>query len=648
MAHSTGPSSQLDHLKERTARWRRTLAGLRWPSRPWFWAALAAAVVALGAALAPWTFSTSALLEEIAWQLNASSGLYVAAKGRSTFSLLPRPHITIESIAFADPTAALAIQAERLHGNVHILPLAAGRLEIADVTLVRPQIEIDLDRKPMSSAGAAVRAAAARPATPEAEKADRARLGAVSIVGGAARLKYGGGQEDSLENIDATLDWRTVGSPATLDAAFSWRGERPQAVLWILRPGALLRGEPSPVTIRVDSDSVRLEAEGLGQTGAKPRFTGRLSASSPSLRHALGLVDISTPLPGPFENVQLTAKASVGLRDFQLTDLRFSADDNEFEGSFALRHEGSKPIIHATLASNFVSLKPMVVDMPALGGPDGQWSRDGFALPDIHDADVDLRLSAARARLLRLNIEDAALSLMLRGGRLEVSLAEAQAYKGTIKGRATFATNAGGGLEFHANAQTAGVDAGALAWDLAARQDIAGNLDSTLVLDASGASVAQMMRELDGRASFVLTEGEIGGIDLERALRRVDKRPLSSALDIRSGHTLVDRASATVKIVKGTANVEDGQARGPGFSLAFAGATRIPERSLALKAQANEADAAGKPRDKGVQIGFDLSGTWDEPAFAPDAAALIKRSGAAAPLLPRSDAQEQGSAAKDR
>lgn len=645
MSQTTGPSSQLD--PEKPAGWSRILGARRWLSRPWVWAAICAGAVALGAALAPWTFSSIALLEEIAWQLNASSGLYVAARGRSTFSLLPRPHIAIDSIAFADPAGALTIQADRLDGNVQIFPLIAGRLQIADVTLVRPQIEIDVDGKPMSSAGAAVRAAAARPATPEAEKADRARLGAVSIVGGAAHIKSGG-RSETLSNIDATLDWRTVGSPATFDAAFVRRGERSQIMLWVLRPGALLRGEQTPVTVRIDSDSIRLEAEGLGQTGAKPRFMGRLSASSPSLRHALSLIDISAPLPGPFENVQLTAKASVGARDLQLTDLRFSADDNEFEGNFALRHEGTKPIVHATLASNFVSLKPMIVDAPPLTGQDGQWSRDAFELPDIHDADVDLRLSATRARLLRLNIEDAALSLMLRGGRLEISLAEAHAYKGTIKGRASFAVNAAGGLEFHGTAQTTGVDAAALAWDLAARQDVAGNLDSNLVLDANGDSVAQLMRDLDGRANFTLTEGEIGGIDLERALRRVEKRPLSSALDIRSGRTLVDRANAMLKIVKGTANVEEGQARGPGFSLAFSGSTRIPERSFALKGQASEADAAGKTREKGLQIGFDLSGSWDEPAFAPDAAALIKRSGAAAPLLPRGEAQEQAGAVKER
>lgn len=636
MSGSSGPLGDLKTARSAAAGGR---FALRLPPRRWLAASAGLALLAMAAALAPWTFSTSALIQEIAGQLNSSSGLFVAAKGRSTFSLLPRPHIAIEEVSFADPAAALAIEAERLNGNVMLAPLLAGRLEIADIELIHPKIAIDLDRGPMSAAGAVARAAAARPSTPEAEKADRARLGGVSIVSGTARVRLGG-VERLVEDIDATLDWRTVGSPATLDAAFSWRGERPRAMLWVAKPGALLRGDQVAMSARLDCESARLEAEGSGQLGAKPRFSGRVAGSFPSLRNALALVDVSAPLPGPFENVQISAKASVGARDFQLADLRFFADDNEFEGAFALRREGDKPIIHATLASNFVSIKPMIVDLPQMFGPDGQWSRELFALPDIRDADVDLRLSAARARVLRLNLEEAALSLMLRGGRLEISLAEAQAYKGLIKGRATFAANAAGGLEVHANAQTIGVDAGALAWDLAARPELAGALDAAVVLDASGASVAQLMRELDGRANFVLTEGELGGIDLERALHRVDKRPLSSAMDIRSGHSLIDRASATIKIVKGTASLEDGLAQGPGFSVAFAGQTRIPERSLALKAQASEADAAGKPRDKGVQIGFDLSGPWDEPSFTPDAAALILRSGAAAPLLPKGEAQE--------
>jgi AsmA protein len=602
--------------------------------RSWLWFGFVAAAIALGAAIAPWTFSSKALLEEVALQIQSSSGLFVAAQGRSTFSLLPRPHITIERIAFADPIAALTVQADRLYGGLNILRLLTGRLELSTVTLTHPDLTIDLDRKPMSAAGAAAVAAATPASSPQAQKTDQAQLGVLSIVDGRAHLKHGG-KEEILENIDGTLEWRTVGSPATLSGSFAWRGERPQGLLWIARPGALLRCEPSPTTVRLDSISIHLEAEGMGQTCAASRFMGRVSASSPSLRQALSLFDLSVPLPGPFEKVQLSGLVSVSSHDLQLTGMNLFTDENEFRGSVAFREEGDRSIVQASLSSNFVSLQPMRAEMPSLSSADGQWNRDALKLPDLNGADVDLTLSAAHARLVRLNLSGVSLSVTLRPGRMEVALGEAKAYKGTVKGRATLAANSSGTLDFHANAQTAGIDAGTLFWDAAGREDISGNLDLAATLDASGESVAQLMRDLEGRATFSLAQGEIAGINLERALRRLDKRPLSSAMDIRSGRSVVDKVSASIKIENGIGLIEDGVAHGPGFYLAFSGSTRIPDRSLAIKAQAFEADSLGKPREKGLQIGFDLSGFWDEPNFAPDAQALIKRSGAAAPLLPR-------------
>jgi AsmA protein len=198
--------------------------------------------------------------------------------------------------------------------------------------------------------------------------------------------------------------------------------------------------------------------------------------------------------------------------------------------------------------------------------------------------------------------------------------------------------NPGAGLECHVNAQTVGVDAGMLAWDTAARSDISGNLDSSVTLDATGGSAAELMRNLEGRIAFSMTQGAIEGVNLGRALRRLDKSPLSSAIDIRTGRSNFDRAGATIVVETGNATIRDGFATGAGFSLAFSGSARIPDRSLAFTATAVEASDAGAPRDKGSQIGFELSGSWDEPSLTPDARELIKRSGAAAPLFPRVEA----------
>ncbi len=595
----------------------------------------------VAAGLAPWTFSKTALIDAISGEIYGSSGLYVAVKGQTTFSLLPRPRIVVEGVALADPSAFAMLEAERLSGDLRLFPLMTGRIEFGRITLARALVTIDLGK----FSGAAPLAAASKP-----RAAPTARLGDVSLIDATVRLRDGE-KVVSLENLWATLESRGPAAPATLKAAFDWRGERMEGFLWIARPEAIPHGDTTPLSFRLDGPALTIEAEGMAQSDVKPRFVGRLTASAPSLRQAFAVFGLSPSLPGPFDNFKLAATASLEPDSIQLSQLRFSADNNAFEGAADFRREDERLNFQAKLSSGNFSLKPMLAYLPSLSNGDGQWSRETFDLPDLSRADVDLQLSAAHARLARLSIDDAEFSLGLRAGRLELALDRAKAYKGSLKARATFAPGAQDAVDIHAvdihaSAQTTGVDAGALLWDAIAREDIGGSLDSNVTLDSSGDSMAALTRELNGRASFTLSQGAIAGVDFERALSRLDKRPLSSAIDIRSGRSSVEKASSTIKIVDGVAEFEDGQAFGPGFALAFAGSTRVSDRGLALRAHAIEADANGAPRQGAREIGFDLVGSWDEPSLALDAKALIRRSGAAASLLPLPASPEDG--AKER
>lgn len=588
------------------------------------------------AALAPWLFSHSALLDAIATQLQTSSGLYVAAGGRARLAFAPQPHISIDGVAFADRNGALVIKADQMHGVLNLLPLAAGRLEVSALALVRPRATIDLDEKPIYAPGVAAHAAAARAATPEAQRTDKARLGVVAIVDGALQVKRGG-REHRIEKINMTLDWRRVGLAATLSGDLFWRGEKLETTLWVAQPAALLRGEQSVATASFSGAGLRLDAQGQLQSGANARFSGRFSGATESVREALARFGASVPLPGPFSSIQFSTQATLGLRDAQFQDIRFIVDGNEFEGAASLRYDESRPRLSATLKSAFFSTKPILADIPPLTTPDNQWSREDFAPPDLAGADVDVSLHAAHARLGALTVDDAEFALTLREGALDLVLADARAYRGKVRARAEILPS-GRGLSVRATARTSGVEAGALLWDALGRQTLAGALDASLALDAAGANMAELMRTLSGRVSLSLRDGEIDGVNLDRALRRLEKRPLASAQDIRSGHSTLNAAVAAISIDNGSGAIEEGAARGPGFSLAYSGTVNFMERSLAMRAVAREADGAGAPRDNGQQITLDLGGGWDELTLTPDAQAFIRRSDAAAPLLPRADA----------
>ncbi len=83
-------------------------------------------------------------------------------------------------------------------------------------------------------------------------------------------------------------------------------------------------------------------------------------------------------------------------------------------------------------------------------------------------------------------------------------------------------------------------------------------------------------------------------------------------------------------MVQGQAEIEEGVALSKPLAAYFSGRAQIAERALDLHASARSADSDGK----GPQLGFSISGSWDDPNVAPDAEGLIRRSNAAAPLLP--------------
>lgn len=592
-----------------------------------------AALLALGAgaAIAPWTVSRGALREEIAAQLRSSSGLYVYTTGASTFSLLPRPIVRLADIAFVDPRGALTIQAQELRGVVRLLPLLAGRLELSEATLERPSLAIDIDGRPMTSAGAAVRAADARPASPEAEKADRARLGVVTFVDGVAQLRRAGRVEETLSDIDARLDWRTVSAPAALDGAATWRGRRIALAVWIARPSDLLRGDLSSATAQMRGNDIELAANGALALGARPHFEGRIVASTPSARALFELAGANAPSFLGRGAASIDCECSASAAALSLSKVKATLGPNTFTGALALRFDEARPLLTGTLATGSLSMLSAFADAPRLIGADRHFSRDAFDPRPSDAIDLDLRLSASELSFARLRAQDVAGALMLKDGKLDLSIADARFYKGAAKARLAIEPREQGRYAVKASLLGRGVDWGAIDWDQFGHAHLSGAADVTLSLEGAGASPDQLARNLSGQGDIKLTNGEIIGLDVERVLKRMERRPLSTAADIRSGRTLFNSARATFEIENGSARVVDASVEGAGYAMTIAGAAQIPERLLSLRANVAPPDAARRNESPG--FAFDIAGPWDNPVMTPDVQSFIRRSGAAQPLF---------------
>lgn len=592
-----------------------------------------ALLAGMAMAAAPWAVSNAALRDEIAWQIRHMTGLATLSQGHAVFVVLPQPHVSIDDVSFADPLGALHIDARYFKGYLRLASLFAGRIEITSATLGQPDMHIDLDGGPMSKDSVIGRAAGAAPETAEASAADESRLGTVTLVDGRARVSGKSLPQDvTLDAINMTLDWRKLGSSAIVTGRTQIHGETAVIAAWIASPVGLLRGQPSPLSVKIDAPSLALSVAGNVVSLPNWQYSGYVHAATPSAQALLERAGYHFPVPGPFADFEAGCDATVSARSTVLSRLHLKFDENEFEGTLALETRDFVPILSGTLATNRLSLQPFVSGLPPAAGRDSQWNRNPFEFSEFGSADLDLRISAAHLLFSHYEIEDAAFSVMRNGSRLELALAGAKAYQGAIKGRVTLDLGANG-VDMQAAGAISGADIAAFSFDAFGWPKFHGSLSGTVNLESTGASMSELMRGLEGTAQIAVEQGQVGGIDLESALHRIDKSPLALLSDIHRGRTAFDHASFSLRFVKGVASIDEGKLENPSLRLAFGGSVDFGERGLDLHAVAKPAASAATPDKDIPDFRFDVGGSWDDLAFTPDVHGLIRRSGAAAPLF---------------
>jgi AsmA protein len=90
-------------------------------------------------------------------------------------------------------------------------------------------------------------------------------------------------------------------------------------------------------------------------------------------------------------------------------------------------------------------------------------------------------------------------------------------------------------------------------------------------------------------------------------------------------------------------SVDDMHIDGPGVRLAVAGRASVPTRDLDLKGVATLISTATANE---FDLPFVVQGPWDDPIMLPDPQSLIRRSGAAAPLLDAAKAHNASDAVR--
>ena len=331
---------------------------------------------------------------------------------------------------------------------------------------------------------------------------------------------------------------------------------------------------------------------------------------------------------GGFGRFALRAQSDIGGGVASLSNVNVELDGNSAEGALTLSTDGHR-LVQGTLAADALDLTPYVSGVRLLARNERNWNRLPIALDGFDDFNLDLRLSAASIKIADAQLGRTAVAATMHDGKLDLTIGEAQAFGGIAKGTLGLAS-ADNGVAVTSNMQFVDVDLENCLGQVFGVHRLEGRGNLAVNLDGAGDSVLAVTHALNGTAGLNAQSGALTGINVEQLLRRLERRPLSGSGDFRSGRTPFDQLVINLKVEQGMVSVDDMHIDGPSVRLAVAGQASVPTRDLDLKGVATLVSTATTNE---FDLPFVVQGPWDDPIMLPDPQSLIRRSGAAAPLL---------------
>ena len=486
-----------------------------------------ACLAALTLAIAPWTVNTGRLTAAVARQLRSVYGLDLAVKGRTTIALLPVPRMKFENVALAVPGSPPLVDAEQLRSEFRIWPLLIGRIELAEVGLSGAQLRVEEGNDLWSPLWARQRDRLA------GRSANR-NVRRLIITNSTLNFAGDGDGAARIDILSLVVNWPAVEGKLDATAALRWRGESVQVTVADLESGgsgqrrqgpARSRGLDRHEPRRARARCIRGERQGErpGETSRRGRCATFFIGAACRCRSAVSSKAPRSPATSPPRTAPCPfRRCSSG------------SGSDKLDGALSGRFEGGRLSLTGTLAAERLNLADTPFPFGPLQASAGSWSYDPLNLRETGGADLDLRISAAAARLGGLRLDDLAANLLVRRGRVELSLGRATLNRGTVKGRLALAA----GQPAH-DVKLQGsfdrVDVGALLTDLGQQRWISGTAQGQVNIEAIGKSSAELFRRANGRAVVAVRQGELWGVGFADALRRSERRPLAAPIEWRGG-----------------------------------------------------------------------------------------------------------------
>lgn len=555
-------------------------------------ALVAAAVVA---AVAIKSIDTGKLSAVVAREVKTATGRDLAIAGALNLRISLSPAVVAENVSLANAawgTRREMATVKRVEVEIALLPLFAGKIKVARLVLIEPDVLFETDAKGRGNW--------VFPDSKIAPPADDAGDGGLVLEMGEIRAEKAAiGYRDgkSKQSHQLVLDLLQL---ATESGSGNLKLD--------------LKGSFDHRALRVTAKTGSLAA----LRAAEARFPFELAAEAGS-----------AGTRGPVV-LKLTGQVTRSGQKIAVDDFKFGLGKNTLNGKIGVEFGRERPLVRAELAAPLLDLstalapaaKSDAVKTPA-GKPQRVFSADPLPLDALNAADAVVEIKADKV-VLPGNRGLGALRAhaVLNRGRLELDPLQFNSGGGLLTMRATVDASARGTAAVAVTVEGRGLALGELMALVGRQGEISGGKsDVNIKLKGRGNSVRSLMAALDGNVRLV-----VGPARLKRTEINIAGDILSSVLDAanpfrkKDDYTELRCAVARVPINNGVARVERSVALDTSkVSVVAAGTVNLANETL---------DVAVRPKAKeGLGIGAGdlasvvrVTGTLAEPALGIDAA----------------------------
>lgn len=418
---------------------------------------------------------------------------------------------------------------------------------------------------------------------------------------------------------------------------------------------------PRPVEIRggltLDRSTMQLEVtdfrlDAPGGVTLSGRFTAELGQPVPGLAGHFALApfdphklasELGAKIP-PMRDPSALTRFS-GEFDLDATvdkvvlkPLTMSLDDTRIDGEVTVA-PGASPLLSFRLRADALDgdryLAPEVpgqqknAEAPGGSAAGAAPASPGLGLLGVFDAQGSF--AVGKVKVSGLNMSDVNVSVRSGGGKVSLAPMKARLYGGDYQGSLNLEA-AGNTVNWRATEKLTSVQIGPFLKDLTGDDKLQGAGNMEAQLQGTGLSDAQIRRTVQGKATFVFTDGALKGINLAQLVRDVKARLKGKAPETSEApETDFSELSGTLGFGKGKVRNQDLVMKSPYIRVGGKGeADLVTEKLNYLLTAKVVGTAKGQGGGEatqlaGVVIPVKVRGTFSDPSFEPDLDEALKQ-----------------------